>query len=186
MYSAEIMKDIVILFLHDNVLTGHGDLILKLKKINFLQKADTYYFLLENELFPNLKGKKKSIMVMITLLEKWMMALKSMSSQDIVLLPFDFSDQYVGGLMVRKKGEQYKIRYCIEVYDYMGNNSEEFFPYFTKSVTDFLFIDATEKKLFWEKFHQNVRYITSEVDIDEQSCLNDINVAINCLKEEVF
>jgi hypothetical protein len=78
---------------------GHKDLILRIPEIGLEQIADTYYFSLDiSNLTEN--ETRKVVLNLIGLLQNWKDKLSKLQSNKIVFLPFDYSDEYLGGLRV--------------------------------------------------------------------------------------
>lgn len=74
----------------------HEDLILRIPSMNFSIVADSYYYMLDNSDCNN-NNNNKSI-IFTKLLGLWRESLLNLQDGDILFLPFDFSDQYIGCL----------------------------------------------------------------------------------------
>ena len=55
---------------------------------------------LDNNILPSEESYKKAGIVLREMLYSWILQLKSLGSGEIILLPFDFSDQYVGCIRI--------------------------------------------------------------------------------------
>lgn len=63
-----------------------------------VQKCDSYYFALDRKLAPEDESPKKVKVVLKRLLEQWLEYIDNSVQGDILYLPYDFSDQYIGCL----------------------------------------------------------------------------------------
>lgn len=88
--------------LNRNKKGGHNNLFLELPKINFIKEADTYYFALDNLFMREIETSTKVRLNLINLFEHWINSINNLKKDDIVYLPFDFSDQYIGCLRIEK------------------------------------------------------------------------------------
>ena len=79
---------------------GHEDLRLFSDEISFSVEADSYYLVLDNNILPSEESYKKAGIVLREMLYSWILQLKSLGSGEIILLPLDFSDQYVGCIRI--------------------------------------------------------------------------------------
>jgi hypothetical protein len=84
----------------DTTKEGHEDLTLFLDEISFSTEADSYYLMLDNKILPNEESYQKVKIVLDEMLQSWIAQVKQLNAHDIVFLPFDFSDQYIGCIRV--------------------------------------------------------------------------------------
>ncbi len=71
--------------------TGHKDLYLHFAGDTWI--CDSYYLALDQAILPELEDGTKIRSVLCSLLQQWIDALKRLSKEESVYLPFDFSDQ---------------------------------------------------------------------------------------------
>ena len=76
--------------------TGHKDIFLNISELKQTQVADSYYLILDSK-EETIKGAKK---VLIKLLTYWIDIVSNLEQNQVKNLPFDFSDQYLGGFQV--------------------------------------------------------------------------------------
>lgn len=101
----------------DKCSSGHNDLFLKIDAIpEHFEIADSYYLFDFLEIsdgnfkkfgFQDDKALKHGV---IELLKYWSIRIKSIEKRQKKFIPFDLSDQYVGGLMIEKTRLGYKIK----------------------------------------------------------------------------
>jgi hypothetical protein len=85
-----------------DVSNGHENLFLEMPEGGIEETADSYYFALDNFFMPNEESTYKVISNIKFLLEGWITILNSIQKNDIAFLPFDYSDEYIGGLIVKQ------------------------------------------------------------------------------------
>jgi hypothetical protein len=76
--------------------TAHDDLFFPFN--GRVRTCDSYYFRLDRNLDPDEEGPEKAKNVLKRLLEQWLEFVKDSVSGEIVFLPYDFSDEYIGCL----------------------------------------------------------------------------------------
>ena len=76
--------------------TAHEDLLFSSN--GKVQKCDSYYFALDRNLAPEDESPEKVKTVLKRLLEQWLEYVDNSVSGDILYLPYDFSDEYIGCL----------------------------------------------------------------------------------------
>ena len=76
--------------------TLHDDLILHFGGHEIV--CDSYYFALDRAIEPDSENPDKIKKVLVRLLEQWYQFVLKAKSGEILYLPFDFSDEYVGCL----------------------------------------------------------------------------------------
>lgn len=84
---------------------GHNNLILELLPLNFTKVADSYYFALDNGFMKGDESTLKVILNIELLLQNWMKKIEKIDVKETAYLPFDFSDQYIGCLRVKRISE---------------------------------------------------------------------------------
>ncbi|GAB5537481.1 MAG: hypothetical protein Rubg2KO_37300 [Rubricoccaceae bacterium] len=87
--------------------TQHNDVFLRLAETT--RTVDSYYFALDTH-FGDREDDAKVRAVVAFLLNDWETALSRLIESQAVYLPFDFSDQYIGGLECRRSGDSFVIR----------------------------------------------------------------------------
>lgn len=80
----------------------HEDLVLEMNERTWL--CDSYYFVIDHRVQgeENIEKVQRGL---VKLLEQWINTLKSAAPVDLVYLPYDFSDQYVGCLRCELNSE---------------------------------------------------------------------------------
>lgn len=81
---------------------GHKDLSLIFNELDIVKVADSYYFAIDNQVLPQSESKDKVILILKNLIDGWMKRVLALTVNEITFLPFDFSDQYLGCLMVKQ------------------------------------------------------------------------------------
>jgi len=83
--------------------TEHQDILLNIDEINLNQLADSYYFAIDNFFnAQNYSTDQKVVKNINSLLQHWINTVKVLPANQVTFLPFDFSDQYLGCLKVKK------------------------------------------------------------------------------------
>ena len=100
----------------DKLGNGHHDLFLKVDLIpEFSKTADSYYlgdFLEISETDILYKKEQNSLQYLaIQLIEYWIERIQSINKYEEKFIPFDLSDQYVGGFMMKKVKLGYKVKF---------------------------------------------------------------------------
>lgn len=85
---------------------GNKNLLLEVDEIHLREIADSYYFALDNSFMPEEESDTKVILNLRKLLEAWQDKLKTIRNGEEILLPFDFSDEYIGGLRIKGLEEE--------------------------------------------------------------------------------
>ncbi|MES2765518.1 MAG: hypothetical protein V4642_06615 [Bacteroidota bacterium] len=156
----------MIRFIFDKLGKGHSDLFIKID--NFPQKlfiADSYYLydFLQVD-FKNLKEESQPQETVIEFINFWIERVQNTENGQQIFLPFDLSDQYIGGLVLEKTKKAFKIKkvFTEEIHGYQVS----------KSNLDQLIID------------RKVNFKTEESDwlIDELQISAGLNWSINELK----
>ena len=76
--------------------TGHNDIVFQLN--NYSRACDSYYFFIDYTFDPDDESADKALKVMRRLLQQWIDVVEHLTESQVVYLPFDFSDQYTGGI----------------------------------------------------------------------------------------
>ncbi len=84
----------------------HEDLVLELDER--VWTCDSYYFLIDDSI-DGPEDQAKVERGLVRLLDQWLMALRSAAPVDLIYLPYDFSDQYIGSLECRLQLEEASI-----------------------------------------------------------------------------
>jgi len=72
-----------------------------LSKIDYSALSDVYYFALDNRFMTEDESTNKVILNIVQLLNCWCDAIRFFKKDEIIFLPFDYSDQYIGCLRVK-------------------------------------------------------------------------------------
>ncbi len=93
----------------------HNDLIIEIKDKNIQKSVDTYYFALDENFLENNESQKKVILALIVYLNILIDEVKKLdNSKNKLLFPIDFSDEYIGFLIISKsENDELKINYGI-------------------------------------------------------------------------
>jgi hypothetical protein len=86
----------------------HRDIIVNANEEQFL--CDSYYFALDQKFDSQEESDKKSLKVLIKLLEQWMCAVDELKREETIFLPFDFSDQSTGCFKCWLEDEKLKVQ----------------------------------------------------------------------------
>jgi hypothetical protein len=106
--SEKRMENLVYLEVIENDKGGHDDLFFQIQGLTERLVFDTYYFALATEPVEELMSVRRFIR---TYLETWVSEIKGMEEGDEKVFPIDISDQYVGCMNVRYRGQQVKVTY---------------------------------------------------------------------------
>ena len=87
--------------------TYHGDMVLRLAGKEWI--CDSYYFVIDSVLLPEVEDEAKVRAVLRRLLEQWLAALSNLKTQDVAYLPFDFSDQCTGWLQCTRTESGFSV-----------------------------------------------------------------------------
>jgi len=79
----------------------HKDLILAIPTITLYEVADSYYYAIDTEFIAEEDRNGKVIKILRTLILGWQKLVGTLVINQSVFLPFDFSDEYIGGLLVK-------------------------------------------------------------------------------------
>ena len=77
---------------------GHKNIFVSVPQLNIYKSADSYYFVLDNQYRPNVESLAKGIEGLCLLLKNWITWITTVKKGESLFLPFDFSDEYLGGL----------------------------------------------------------------------------------------
>lgn len=76
--------------------TGHKDILLTSALLSLEECVDSYYFLIDNGFMSREESFEKVAILLKNLLNYWTMKVEALGINDIVYLPFDLSDEYLG------------------------------------------------------------------------------------------
>jgi hypothetical protein len=82
--------------------TGHGDIELRFAGQTWT--CDSYYFVLDSGVMPDVESAGKVRAVLDKLLEQWLASVESMPDRGMAFLPYDFSDHYTAWLRCQRSG----------------------------------------------------------------------------------
>ena len=74
--------------------TGHNDIVFCLDDYSCV--CDSYYFFIDYTIDDGDESVEKALKVMRQLLQQWIDAVENLAENEVVHLPFDFSDQFTG------------------------------------------------------------------------------------------
>lgn len=83
-------------------------------------QCDSYYFALDKLVEPDKEDSNKIKTVMKKLLEQWQLYVSRAKSGEIIFLPFDFSDEYIGCL--RGKFQNSEVHLTVGYLEFEGWN----------------------------------------------------------------
>ncbi len=140
---------------------GYDDFIFEILEKKIKKSVDTYYFALDNNFMANDESQVKVILALINYLNLLIEKIKGLGIDNVQLLyPIDFSDEYIGFLIIQKINEDnLKINY--------GITSEKFGWSFNPSKSG-----EFDQNIKIEYF-DNWDYVISISDF-----INDINLSI--------
>lgn len=84
----------IIKLLPDNF--GHSDLFVEMPEIGYTKVVDTYYFALDAFFMENDESRNKVILNLKVFFECWIDRVANIQMDQSIILPFDFSDEYLG------------------------------------------------------------------------------------------
>ena len=90
---------------------GHRDLRLEIPSLGVDVCADTYYFAVALENLHETIDEADVRRGIVGLLDYWLKMISTCGSDEVIYLPFDFSDQYTGRLQVTGVGENFCLSY---------------------------------------------------------------------------
>lgn len=91
----------------------HNDLHIIIEELGIDRCVDTYYFALDSQTYPEHENYAKVKLVLVMLLSAWERSLQNLHESENTFLPFDFSDEYTGGLSVRRQGTSFIVNYMV-------------------------------------------------------------------------
>ncbi|SHN29539.1 hypothetical protein [Chitinophaga sp. CF418] len=80
----------------------HYDISVNISDIGFSSEVDSYYLCIDPFFMPDQEGPDKVEKCLKLMIASWMATIEQMEVNQIVYLPYDFSDQYIGALKVQK------------------------------------------------------------------------------------
>ena len=91
-----------------------GSLRLIIGEFLIEEYSSLYYWTIDRSFMPNDESERKALLNVIHVLEDWQIYLReSKISKNVALLPFDFSDEYLGFLKVDfSKNNNVFVSYC--------------------------------------------------------------------------
>jgi len=116
----------------DRLGSGSKDMFLKIDAVpNYSKNADSYYLFdfleIKDDRFTKLNLKDAQVLkyVAIELLKYWKERISNIKKEKQTFLPFDISDEYVGGLLLEKSklGFIVKIVFTDQIHGYGINKS---------------------------------------------------------------
>jgi hypothetical protein len=83
--------------------------------------ADSYYFVLDNRFLPDEDSELKVRLALVILLGEWMRRIGAINNiGERCFLPFDFSDEYIGGIRVQMMGNDEVMCAYMDTREYGG------------------------------------------------------------------
>lgn len=99
---------------HNKDFGGHKNFFFRIFDINVEKVMDTYYFALDNNFMPNDESREKVISLLINYLNGLLKKVNELSVNTTVLYPIDFSDEYIGFLIIQKINQKnIKLNYGV-------------------------------------------------------------------------
>jgi hypothetical protein len=87
--------------------TGHNDLVLRFPGGE--HRCDTYYFAIDGKFDPDDESHGKIVRVLHALVRQWLDLVRNATEDDVIFLPFDFSDQCTGWVRCTFDGESVQL-----------------------------------------------------------------------------
>ena len=144
----------------DKLGSGHGDIFLKIDNLpTYTKTGDSYYLLdfleiSDNELKTNNVEDRQVLNYATTkLIDYWNSIIGKTEKGTEIFLPFDFQDEYIGGLLLIETslGFKTKVVYSDKVHSYEVNKSV-----FDKVVSDRQIKFLDEEKVEWLISHEQI------------------------------
>lgn len=132
----------------------HKDLHVCIPELNIDVYTDTYYFALDNGILPEEETEDKVKIVLTDLLSYWEKTVEELQENNIAFLPYDFSDQYLGALKIKRK------KFDLIIRDSWGKKYGTFFPSYTNKIQfedEEFNVDINSTKMPIEKFLMEIR-----------------------------
>lgn len=111
---------------------GHNDFVFETLDKKIYKSVDTYYFALDNNFLENNESQEKVVLTLIAYLNILIQEVEKLSiCGDQLLFPIDFSDEYIGFLMIFKDDKDYLlinygITTSLQGYSYYPTNFKDF------------------------------------------------------------
>lgn len=137
----------------DKLGSGHDDIFLKIDNLpTYTKTGDSYYLLdfleISDEELKNKNVKDEQVLNYATtkLIDYWNSRIGTKEKGTYIFLPFDFQDEYIGGLLLveTSQGFKTKVVYSDKVHSYEVNKSV-----FDKIVNDRKIEFIDEEKAEW-------------------------------------
>lgn len=150
----------MIRILVDKLGSGHADIFLKIDNLPTYTKTGDSYYLLDFLEISDGELKNNSIddghvlnYATIKLIDYWNYRIGKVKKGTEIFLPFDFQDEYVGGLLLKETnfGYKTKIVYTDKVHGYEVNKSV-----FDKVITDRQIEFTDEETAEWLISHEQI------------------------------
>lgn len=90
---------------------SHRDIFVQWPDLDLIEIVDSYYFVLDEGMFPKVETFEKALIVLRKLLTDWQSTVKGMGESESAYLPFDFSDEYIGFFKVMMNQRVLLVRY---------------------------------------------------------------------------
>ena len=90
---------------------SHRDVFVQWPELKLNKVVDSYYFVLDEGLFPKVETFEKALIVLRKVLTDWQSTVKNMGESESAYLPFDFSDEYIGFFKVMMSQRVLQVRY---------------------------------------------------------------------------
>lgn len=97
-------------FIPNNNQVSHKDIHIKIPELDINKFVDSYYFAIDIRTLPNEETDEKVIIILNNLLREWIDNIDQLQEGDSAFLPYDFSDQYIGGIKAQRQGYNVIIR----------------------------------------------------------------------------
>ncbi|GAB4021056.1 hypothetical protein [Spirosoma koreense] len=91
---------------------AHKDLHVCVPSLSINRPADTYNFIDDDGILPGNGTDYKVRMVLKYLLEQWIVSIQNLDENETNYLPFDFADEYLGALKIKRVGNNLQVRYA--------------------------------------------------------------------------
>jgi hypothetical protein len=132
---------------------GHDDIFLKIDNVpTYIKKSDSYYLfdfleISENDLIRNKISEIEALkFAAVELINYWNSRIGTVEIGKVIFLPFDFQDEFIGGLglTTAEEGFNIKIVYSDQIHGYEVNKTV-----FDKVITDRQIKFIEEENMGW-------------------------------------
>ncbi|UYQ95587.1 hypothetical protein MKQ68_10790 [Chitinophaga horti] len=88
---------------------SHRDILIVFDELRLVETVDSYYLAIDHAFMPGMSGDLKVTLVLEKLIARWHEFVLELGTGDVVYLPVDFSDQYLGCFRVERLTSGYVL-----------------------------------------------------------------------------